>query len=987
MARTLPEQNPSMHLHEVLAAEFAQLHGKPPPGSLEPVPLAKERDPEKAKKAKEAQEKKQQEHLEAIWDAVHQLPEKRAALCISGGGIRSATFALGVLQGLARCGLLGKFHYLSTVSGGGYIGGWLTAWIQRAKDGLAEVSTLLGQPPDETQPKAEGSTNFAPPRDGTRPNPEPTQIQNLRNYSNYLSPRAGLLSADTWALVATYLRNLILTWLVFIPLVAAALTVPWLYASVLMIEPTPYTTVPLYLGLGFAFIAILYMGICLPAAANKRIGQVWFLVFCLAPLVLSALFMTTHWAWFTRYGGSLPKITFLGVNNPALPFVGLGVVLHLSAWIVLVVLRVVRGETKNRDGGRKRFLVVLLRQVVAVVLSGAIGGWLLWLAAQKLFPQPVAIAELYCCFGVPIFLLLFFLAVTVYTGLSSHDTSDDDREWWGRASGWILIAAAVWMAISVLVVFGPLALSWTYSTIAAGGLAGLITMLAGLSKGTPANSEEKKKGGLITLILSKGATIAALVFASVVMILLVKGMTSLMKYIGTIREFPWDLDAVSGVVGRTVEYLNVILYTPICALICLPLGLVSVAVAIAYLTNLNRFSLHAMYRDRLIRAYLGASNKDREENWFTGFDEGDNVRMHELWTDKNFWGPKKSKRLLHVVNVALNLVHGKKLAWQDRKATSFTLSPLHCGSFENGIGYRKTKTDSGGYGGKEGISLGTSITISGAAASPNMGYHSSPVVTFILTLLNVRLGAWLGNPGRKGDHTFCRGYPRLSITPILSEAFGLTDDTSPYVYLSDGGHFENLGLYEMVLRRCHYIVVSDAGQDPKCSFTDLGEAVRKIRIDLGISIDFSESLSIFPRRDEPNEAGRYAAVGRIRYSMVDGGGEKNDGILIYLKPACYGDEPRDIYEYFKRNPAFPHESTGDQFFSESQFESYRMLGVYTVAQACAESVADFPAFIRGFFGNKRRHLGPEMPAWLKELLPSPQPGDKNTQTQSNGPSL
>lgn len=969
MARTLPEQNASMHLHEVLAAEFAELHVEPlPPGSAAAVPLREDLKPEEARRI---QEEAQQRHLKDIWTAVHQLGEKRAALCISGGGIRSATFALGVLQGLTRCGLLGKFHYLSTVSGGGYIGGWLTAWIQRAQRGLEEVSSNLAQLRGDTPSDADVSISPAQTHAGTRPNPEPVQIQNLRSYSNYLSPRVGLMSADTWVLVATYLRNLILTWLVFIPLIAAALTIPWLYASVLLIEPTPYTKAPLAWALIFAFIAILYMGICLPAAANKRLGQVWFLLFCLTPLVLSALLMTTHWAWFTRYGEPLPKITFLGVDNPALPFVRLGVVLHLLAWITLVILQVVRGRIIF--DGWKRFIAGLFRQVIAVVLSGAIGGWLLWFAAQKLFPQPVARGELYCCFGVPIYLLLFYIAVTVYTGLSSHDANDEDREWWGRASGWILIAAAVWTAISVLVVFGPLAVDWTYSTvttITAGGIAGLITMLAGLSRGTPANAEEKKKGSLLTRILSKGATLAALVFASVVMILLVRCMTSLMKYIGTIREFPWNLDTVSGVVGRKVEYLNVILYTPICALIWLPLGLLGIAVAIAYLTNLNKFSLHAMYRDRLIRAYLGASNSDRKENRFTGFDEGDNVRMHRLWS------PKNSKKLLHVVNVALNLVHGKKLAWQDRKATSFTVSPLHCGSFENGIGYRKTKTESGGYGGDDGISLGTSITISGAAASPNMGYHSSPVVTFILTLLNVRLGAWLGNPGRKGDHTFYLGYPRLSIRPILSEAFGLTDDTSPYVYLSDGGHFENLGLYEMVLRRCHYIVVSDAGQDPNCSFADLGEAVRKIRIDLGISIDFSESISIYPRRDEPNEAGRYAAVGRIRYSMVDGGGEQNDGILIYLKPACYGDEPRDIYEYFKRNPAFPHESTGDQFFSESQFESYRMLGVYTVERLCRTPVADFPAFIRGFFGPER-HLGPKMPDWLEKLLPPSKSGNEN----------
>lgn len=943
-----------MHLHEVLAAEFAALDAGPPAKASASPGTDKPKAPPAT--------------LEDIWTAVHGLPEKRAALCISGGGIRSATFALGVLQGLARCGLLKKFHYLSTVSGGGYIGGWLSAWIQRAPNGLEDVAIDLAETRDET-----------------RPNPEAVEIQNLRSYSNYLSPQPGLLSADTWTLVATYVRNLILICLVFVPLLAAALTVPWLYASALLREPTPYTSLPLYLGLGFAFVAIVYMGLCLPAARHKRCGQGWFLIWCLIPLFLSALCMTTHWAWFTRYGGTIGEQTILGVTHSSLPFVVLGVVFHILAWITLFVIQLVRGSKSVISVGRKNLFVVLFKQFVAVFLSGAIGGWLLWLAAQKLFPQPLALAELYCCFAVPLYLMLFYLAITVYTGLCSRDTSDDDREWWARACGWILIAAVAWAAVSLLVVFGPLLLGWTYSTIAAGGLAGVITMLAGLSKGIPANSKETNKASPIALILAKGTTIAALVFAIVVLILIVSGLTLLMKRVGSVLEFPWDLEVPSGVVGKTVEYLNVILYTPLCALIWLPLGLVAFAVVVAYLVNPNKFSLHAMYRDRLIRAYLGASNRNREPNPFTGFDEADNPRMHELWSEKNRGKDLPGRRLLPVVNMALNLVHGKRLAWQDRKATSFTASPLHCGSVDDEVGYRKTKTEAGnyGYGNKDGISLGTAITISGAAASPNMGYHSSPFVTFILTLLNVRLGAWLGNPGPRGDNTFYLGYPRLSIRPIISEAFGLTDDTSPYVYLSDGGHFENLGLYEMVLRRCHYIVVSDAGQDPECSFADLGEAVRKIRIDFGISIEFQEAMCIYSR-DEVTEKGRHAAIGRICYSMVDGPG--TDGILIYLKPACYGEEPRDIYEYFKRNVLFPHESTADQFFTESQFESYRMLGAYTMDKLCPGPVADFPAFIRGLFG-KGGHLDPApaaSPTWLEDLLPPlpPNPGGQKTQPKS-----
>jgi hypothetical protein len=249
-----------------------------------------------------------------------------------------------------------------------------------------------------------------------------------------------------------------------------------------------------------------------------------------------------------------------------------------------------------------------------------------------------------------------------------------------------------------------------------------------------------------------------------------------------------------------------------------------------------------------------------------------------------------------------------------------------------------------------------------------MGYHSSPFVTFILTLLNVRLGAWLGNPGRAGDHTFRLGYPESSVRPIIDEALGLTNDTSPYVYLSDGGHFENLGLYEMVLRRCHFMVVSDAGGDPECSFADLGESVRKIRVDFGIPIDF-DVMNIYPRSqiDAVKGQGRNCAIGRVRYSAVDGPAAP-DGIILYIKPACYGDEPRDIYEYFKRSETFPHEGTADQFFSESQFESYRMLGAHTMEKFCTDCRGDFRAFIGDILKN---HLQTQPPVWLATLIQTP----------------
>src|SRR5439155_24732815 len=130
--------------------------------------------------------------------------------------------------------------------------------------------------------------------------------------------------------------------------------------------------------------------------------------------------------------------------------------------------------------------------------------------------------------------------------------------------------------------------------------------------------------------------------------------------------------------------------------------------------------------------------------------------------------------------------------------------------------YRTSQT----FGGAHSLSLGTAMAISGAAASPNMGYHSSPSVTFLMTMFNVRLGWWLGNPGPEGALTFTHDGPAVAIRPLVEETFGLTTDNKKYIHLSDGGHFENLGLYEMVRRRCRFILISDAGRDPDFAFED-----------------------------------------------------------------------------------------------------------------------------------------------------------------------
>jgi len=213
----------------MLADEFNEIHGywpasvprpetlgvsgsgskqdqSPPPKYLsDPTHLPQKRED------RERAERDILDKLQKLYREFHQVGYPRSALCLSGGGIRSAAFALGVIQYLARTGLLEKFHYLSTVSGGGYIGSWLSAWIAR-EGAYAGIRSSLGG------------------RDA--PDNEAPSIRRIRENSNFLTPRIGALSADTWAALAILIRNLLLNWLILIPLIGAVALAPKIAASV-----------------------------------------------------------------------------------------------------------------------------------------------------------------------------------------------------------------------------------------------------------------------------------------------------------------------------------------------------------------------------------------------------------------------------------------------------------------------------------------------------------------------------------------------------------------------------------------------------------------------------------------------------------------------------------------------------------------------------------------------------------------------------------
>jgi patatin-like phospholipase len=909
MATETSSRNSSLSLHEILEAEFIALHGALPSD----YPTSDDRET----------------RLRALWAAVHKLGEKRSAFCLSGGGIRSAIFGLGILQGLARCGLLDKFDYLSTVSGGGYIGSWLSAWIRNDPGGIQNVINQLKSRPDS----------------GLLPEPRP--IRHLREFSNYLAPKSGLTSVDFWTLITTFIRNMFLNWLVLISWLAAAMMIPRLYLGAMLLPPSGWDTSPDYartmhsydVALSILLViavvliatAMAYAIIDVPSTGNARLSQRRFLKYRQLPLLVASLIVAAWWAIFRNIHGSEPFPAGIWLFR----FILFTTACYLSGGALAAILRLFRRQAPRPD----RFVHSVLR-FGTILLTAAFAGVCLWIIATKMFFAPASNALNYVCFAPALILAVLLLVNFLFTGLASWVTEDEDREWWGRSAAWLLITIIGWIVVNAIVLWGAQAITATTTgnhlevflgqlkaNPVAKGLLGAFGGITGISGAllairTKLGKSLGQKAGFQATLLAVAIVFFILLSMVISWILLLLGSLSSVQ---NPNDWLAQLFLVCFLTGGTLLF-----------------GLV-----MGLFINANKFSLHATYRNRLIRAFLAASRTQRNPHLFTGFDPEDNIALHEL----------SAARPLHVINGALNLVKGEQLAWQERRAESFTMSRLHCGSFQ--IGYRPSLD----YGNE--ITLGTALAISGAAANPNMGYHSSPVLGLLMTLFNVRLGWWLGNPGPAGDKTWRRSGPQYSVGPLFSEAAGNTTDRYKYVNLSDGGHFENLALYEMVLRRCHYIVVSDGGEDPECSFADLGEAVRKIRIDFGIPIDFGP-MSIYPRSaiETLKAPGHHCAVGRICYSVVDGP-EAPDGVIVYIKPVCYGDEPRDIYEYFKRNITFPHESTSDQFFSESQFESYRMLGAYTMDKLCSDCHGDFRLFVGGIL---RDHLQIEPPSWLVTLL-------------------
>jgi hypothetical protein len=345
----------------------------------------------------------------------------------------------------------------------------------------------------------------------------------------------------------------------------------------------------------------------------------------------------------------------------------------------------------------------------------------------------------------------------------------------------------------------------------------------------------------------------------------------------------------------------------------LVIGLIAGFVAL-FALNINLTGPHRLYRDRIANTFIRTNDEGSADIPLASINPG-------------------RRAPYHLINTALNLPSETSAALRARKCDFFLFSKEYCGS--PSTGYARTGEWLAGR--RRPIDLATAIAVSGAAVAPNMGLSSYPTLRAVLTLLNVRLNYWLLRPdiapanagGRmRALSRAARGLWLLAFgrapgfVCLLREMTGLGMTSGDrWLCLSDGGHIENLGVYELLRRRCKFIVAVDAEQDGEFRFSGLTTVIRHAQIDFGIRIlpDLDDL-----RPDEKTGLSRaHFAFCRILYPDPH-----PPGLLLYLKPSLTGNEDEMIKRYKLAHPEFPHSSTLDQFYDEEAFEMYRRLGAH-----------------------------------------------------------
>jgi len=729
-------------------------------------------------------------------------------LALSGGGIRSASVCLGVVQELSRQGILKCVDYLSTVSGGGYLG--------------SAVSSLL----THADANALGPERFPLRKEAGQT--EPPALRHLRNGSNYLAP-PGLL--NQLGLPSVFLRGFLLNVAALLPLVCVAVIFTSLYYEGLL---------PLLLDHGIEFDLLSMRAPFATAVAAFVVLALLFpfaLVFFRRGMVLDAR---------SRYqrvmAGALFTVLALLVLRPML------VLVNLAAYL-----------TPQQAGS-------LLQKYVLSLADNPLP-WIAFLAglgALAVFPRGRSVLKaLGMAVGAisgPLVLFATYLGLCLWQINPLREIPCDAQDLEHFRNG------DIQRVESALYDSEPELLRMLGSTSPKASSAPAPRTHGLIHRGSFDHAVDARVGSATLDLRWKESEGVAVVSGSVFDL---KGLEFFL------------------LVGLVLLLNNRFL-------------------------NINFTSAHTFYRDQLSRVFIVR-------------EEGEDVASNDaLKLSSLMGGPGGvSSAPYHLINATVNLDSDASNNLRGRHGATFFFSKHFVGSEQTGWCPTPKMEAADPY-----LDLGQAMSISAAAVSTNMGVFSSKAYSFWLMLLNVRLGYWIPNPGLVAGATsawsrrpFWGPGPRY----LLKEAVGPLEATSRYVNVTDGGHIENLGVYELLRRRCKRIISVDAEADPDMHFHSLVQLLRFAEIDMGIQI----TLDLEPLRKTDGLSQAHYALGLIDY----GGGET--GELIYIKASVTGDENPYVLAYRETQPSFPHESTANQFFTETQLEVYRALGEHMTHTAQA----------------------------------------------------
>ncbi len=915
------------------------------PAPTEPIPGSEILRPREGEYP-ESLARKENAFIRARRERVRELlpiPEGAPAvgLALSGGGIRSATFCLGVLQALARTKVLPRVDLLSTVSGGGYIGSFLGAWFNRAS-GPGEVSEGLA---------SNGHSEARP-------------VRWLRENGYYLAPTG---SADGTLMGAIYLRNWVALQVVLGMLVLAAFL--------------------LMNGRLFA-----HAGLWWPGPGSR----LWWSPWILAPMaVFATATLPLGWAYWMVTTPDPPK------GRDSNPLLGLGLLLLATATGGWAYGQVVENASLARTltGVALESVLVLIWLYAAgglqgrtrvpsaeQRLSGAQGiraRLSSWMAGSLSLAVVLVALGLVDSFGQSIFAVLAEKGVSglkvwaagvggglVALALAAQQAAQrlpKRREEISLPLSLMAGLAAFLLAAVALVALNALAhgLAWGFHPPrpAEGAVSIGRTLLRNASAQSPEISFSVK--GAPPLILQKGRPIEV-------------DHPSLRLPSDEPLSLEW---ASAGGEGRPAPHGTWFGWS-----LGVSLGLSLLFGGIR--SFLNASAMGSFYQRRLTRAYLGATNPERGEQGGTEAWRRQSIR-EALTGDDLPWvqyRPFEKGGPLHFVFTTVNeTVDGKSQVQQrDRKGLGMAVGPA---GLSVGVRHHATWLEGGpqlegspkadpqawsvfpaGPHAPEPLSLGQWLGISGAAFSTGMGFRTSAGLSLLCGMFNVRTGYWwwsgvdrwklresLRSPGAEGF--FSRLFPVQA--HLLDELRGRFPGTAKrHWYLSDGGHFENSAIYELARRRVPIILACDAGEDSGYLFDDLANLTLKLRADFRAELtvlegdeiraageDLQSALGLanapslgplehlrrgeweskagaWSLREESMEGTSLAHAAAVRIDYPEGG----SSLVLIFKPALTGDEPRDVAYYHAQHPAFPHEPTLDQFFDEAQWEAYRKLG-------------------------------------------------------------